>query len=68
MESLGKLKDDFLIKKLEEESSTIDLYVGLDTASQSDLSAEVSAHLPSSCLHVHPRQTLAVFYNMSVFD
>lgn len=42
LESLGRLKDDFLLKKFEEESSsTADLYSGFEANSQTDLSAEV---------------------------
>lgn len=38
MESLGKLKDDFLLKKFEEETNVTDIYSGLDKySSQSDL-------------------------------
>lgn len=44
MESLGKLKDDFLLRKFEEATSETDLYTGLDkyaSSSQTDLSGEV---------------------------
>mgnify|MGYP001791696130 CR=1 FL=1 len=69
MESLGKLKDDFLVKKLEEESNTIDFYAGLDAVSQSDLSAEVStlrrsdfsSHVCLSLQYPHLRSLLMPF-------
>lgn len=45
MESLGKLKDDFLLKKFQDDISTTDLYSGFDkyaSSSQTDVNGEVS--------------------------